>query len=151
MRTLTRWTWRPKHVSDSTTQIVQDHAATGVLLVLGTNNHLHGLENAAELATERSGPRPVRLVSTTGQTGPCWQNLGTSTEGPYTSQASVAHRSDQFKPGNPKSTKQAYRAPNLPKLETTATRENNELTKMFTRGKAHRASKSVRPVSSPVR
>jgi hypothetical protein len=26
-----------KHISDSTTQVVQDHIATGVLLVLGTN------------------------------------------------------------------------------------------------------------------
>jgi hypothetical protein len=71
-------------------------------------------------------------VSTIGQTGPCWQNLGTSTEGHYTGQAGVAHWLDRFKPGNPKSTKQAYRAPNLPKLETAATRDNSELTYMFT-------------------
>jgi hypothetical protein len=31
-----------------TTQVGQDHAATGVLLALGTNNQLHRLENAAE-------------------------------------------------------------------------------------------------------
>jgi hypothetical protein len=31
-----------------TTQVGQDHAATGVLLALGTNNQLHGPENAAE-------------------------------------------------------------------------------------------------------
>jgi hypothetical protein len=29
-----------KHVPDSTTQVGQDHVATGVLLVLGTNTHL---------------------------------------------------------------------------------------------------------------
>jgi hypothetical protein len=31
-----------------TTQVGQDHKATGVLLALGTNNQLHGLENAVE-------------------------------------------------------------------------------------------------------
>jgi hypothetical protein len=31
-----------------TTQVGQDHAATGVLLALGTNNQLHGPESAAE-------------------------------------------------------------------------------------------------------
>jgi hypothetical protein len=51
METTTRWTRLPKHISDSTTQVGQDHAATGVLLVLGTNNHLHLLENAAEQGT----------------------------------------------------------------------------------------------------
>jgi hypothetical protein len=31
-----------------TTQVGQDHAATGVLLDLGTNNQLHRPENAVE-------------------------------------------------------------------------------------------------------
>jgi hypothetical protein len=31
-----------------TTQVGQDNAAIGVLLALGTNNQLHGPENAAE-------------------------------------------------------------------------------------------------------
>jgi hypothetical protein len=31
-----------------TTEVGQDHAATRVLLALGTNNQLHGPENAAE-------------------------------------------------------------------------------------------------------
>jgi hypothetical protein len=48
MRTPTRRTRLPNHVSDSTTQVGQDHAATGVLLVIGTNNHLHGFVNVAE-------------------------------------------------------------------------------------------------------
>jgi hypothetical protein len=39
----------PKHVSDSTTQIGQDHVATGVLLVLGTNTHRNLLENQTTL------------------------------------------------------------------------------------------------------
>jgi hypothetical protein len=33
----TRWTRLPTHISDSTTQVGQDHIATGVLLILGTN------------------------------------------------------------------------------------------------------------------
>jgi hypothetical protein len=74
-------------------------------------------------------------VSSTGQTGPCWQNLRISTEGPYTGQAGVAHRSDRSNPGNPKSTKQTYHAPKQTKLETAATRDNKELTKMFTQAK----------------
>jgi hypothetical protein len=52
MRTPTRRTQLPNHVSDSTTQVGQDHVATGVVLVLGTINHLHRLENTAELATQ---------------------------------------------------------------------------------------------------
>jgi hypothetical protein len=51
MRTPTRQTRLPNHVSDSTAQVGQDHAAMGVLLVLGTNNHLHILKNTGELAT----------------------------------------------------------------------------------------------------
>jgi hypothetical protein len=31
-----------------TTQVGQDHVATGMLLALGTNNKPHGPENAAE-------------------------------------------------------------------------------------------------------
>jgi hypothetical protein len=112
-----------------TTQAGQDHAATRVLLALGTNNQLHGPENTAEHQLKPQWPTPVRPVSTTGQTGLCWWNLGTSTEkAPYTGQAGVAHRSNRFKPRNPKSTKQAYRPPNWPQLETTATQDNNELT-----------------------
>jgi hypothetical protein len=115
-----------------TTQVRQDHAATGVLLALGTNNQFHGPENAVEHQLEPHWPTPVRLVSTTGQTGPCWWILWTSIERPL-------HRSDRFKPGNPKSTKQAYRDPNWPKLETTATQDNNELTQTFTRDKLNRS------------
>jgi hypothetical protein len=37
-----------------TTQVVQDHAATEVLLALGTNNQLHRPENAAEHQTRAS-------------------------------------------------------------------------------------------------
>jgi hypothetical protein len=71
MKTPTTRTRLPKHVADSTTQVGQDHAATGVLLVLGTNNHLHLLENAAEQATRAPLDYTVRPVSSTGQTGPC--------------------------------------------------------------------------------
>jgi hypothetical protein len=50
METPTRRTRLPKHISYSTTQVGQDHVATGVLLVLGTTTQLHRLKNAAELA-----------------------------------------------------------------------------------------------------
>jgi hypothetical protein len=53
-----------------------------MLLTLGTNNQLHGPENAAEHQLESHWPTPVRQVSSTGQIGPCWWNLGTSTERP---------------------------------------------------------------------
>jgi hypothetical protein len=94
-----------------TTQVVQDHVATGVLLALGTNSQPHRPENAAEHKTRAS------LT--------------------YTGQADEHHRSDQsllVKPGDfhrtalhrssrcntpvrpvqarkPQNTKQAYRAP----------------------------------------
>jgi hypothetical protein len=97
-----------------TTHVGQDHAATGVLLALGTNNQLHGLENATEQQLEPHWPTPVRPVSTTGQTGPTGETWELPQKGPYTGQAGVAHRSDRFKPRNPQSTKQAYRAPNCP-------------------------------------
>jgi hypothetical protein len=120
----------------------QDHVATGVLLVLGNNNHLDLLENAAEQATRAP-------LDYTGQTRPCWSNLANlraSTEGSYTGQACVACRSDRSKLGNPKSTKQTYRAPKLTKLETAATRDNRKLTKTFTRAKPNQGSTPVRPV-----
>jgi hypothetical protein len=95
-----------------TTQVGQDHAATGVLLALGTNNQLHGPENVAE-------HQPRTLLTYTGQAGEHHRSdrsAGKTWElpqnNPYTGQAGAAHRSNRFKPGNPKSTKQAYRAPN---------------------------------------
>jgi hypothetical protein len=45
-----------------TTQVGQDHVATGVLLVLGTNNQLYGPENTAEHQTRAS-------LTYTGQAG----------------------------------------------------------------------------------
>jgi hypothetical protein len=144
METPTRWTQLPKHISDSTTQVGQDHVATGVLLVLGTNNHLDLLEkhNITSHSSTTGLHRldrwaaPVRLVPA----GATWQNLRTSIEGSYTGQADVAHRSDWSKPGNPKSTKQT-------KLKTAATWDNRDLTKTFTRGKSHKGPASIRPVT----
>jgi hypothetical protein len=48
-----------------TTQVGQDHAATGVLLALGTNNQLHGPDYTVEHQLEPHCLTPVRLVSTT--------------------------------------------------------------------------------------
>jgi hypothetical protein len=62
-----------------TTQVDQDHAATGVLLALGTNKQLHRPENAAEHQTRAS-------LTYTSQAGEhhrsdqsCWWNLEIST------------------------------------------------------------------------
>jgi hypothetical protein len=46
----------------------------------------------------------------------------------------------------PQNTKQAYRAPNRPKLETAATRDNRELTHMFNLAKTQLRSASDRSV-----
>jgi hypothetical protein len=121
-----------------TTQVGQAHAATVVLLNLGTNSRPHRPENTAEHKTRasltyagqagehhrsdrsllvkpgdfhRTALTPVRPVWHIGQTGP-------SQKAP--------------------NTKQAYRAPKRPKLETAATRDNSELTQTFTRAKPNR-------------
>jgi hypothetical protein len=78
----TRWTRLPTHVSDSTIQVGQDHVATGVLLILGTNKqpsepeltnmhngNLHGLLPVLHRsdrwpALVRLVGRPVRPVAT---------------------------------------------------------------------------------------
>jgi hypothetical protein len=86
---------------------------------------------------------PVRLVPAGGT----WE---LPQKGPYTGQVGVAQRSDRFKPGNPKSNKQAYQAPNWPKFETAATRGNSELTQTFTQAKLnwslHRSDRWEAPV-----
>jgi hypothetical protein len=76
------------------------------------------------------------------------QILRTSTESSYTSQVSVVRRSDRSKPGSPKITNLTFQAPKQTKLETIATQDNRELTKTSTRGKTHKASAPIRPVSS---
>jgi hypothetical protein len=55
-----------------TTQGGQGHTATRVLLDLRTNSQPHRLKNTAEHKTRALLTKPVRPVSTTGQTGPCW-------------------------------------------------------------------------------
>ena len=86
MRTPTRRTRLPTHVSDPTTQVGQDHAATGVLLVLGTNTqpsepkltkphsrNLHGLLPVLHRSDRWPAPvrpvTPVRPVDSAGQVG----------------------------------------------------------------------------------
>jgi hypothetical protein len=142
METPTRWTRLPEHVVDSATQVVQDHVATRVLLVIGTNNHLDILENTAEQATRAP-------LECTGQSGPSWSNLAK----PENFHRRLLHRlgrcSSLVRPFQAKkfqSTEQTYRAPKQTKLETTATRDNRELTKTFTRVKLNQGSASVRLV-----
>jgi hypothetical protein len=55
-----------------TTQIGQAHAATGVPLDLGTNTHPSDPRTQRNTKPRVYRPTPVRLVSTTGQTGPYW-------------------------------------------------------------------------------
>jgi hypothetical protein len=87
----TRWTCFPTHVSDSTTQVGQDHVATGVLLVLGTNTqtsepkltnthsgNLHGFLPMLH----RSDRWPAR-----GQTGDTGQTSGQSRSGRWLPQS----------------------------------------------------------------
>ena len=86
MRTPTRRTRLPTHVSDPTTQVGQDHAATGVLLVLGTNTqpsepkltkphsgNLNGLLPVLHRSDRWPAPvrpvTPVRPVDRAGQAG----------------------------------------------------------------------------------
>jgi hypothetical protein len=121
MGTPTKQTRLPKHIFDSTTQVGQDHGTTGVLLVLGANDHQSLPAIAAEKPTRTAtglhhsdwSHTPLKPVLA----GTPWQNLRTSTEDSYTGQASVARWSDRSKPGSPKSTNLTFRAQNRSKLE----------------------------------
>jgi hypothetical protein len=67
---LRRWKLQQDELASNTrlrltTQVDQLHAATGVLLKLGTNSQPHRPENAAE--HQNSSP-----LTNIGQTGPCW-------------------------------------------------------------------------------
>jgi hypothetical protein len=104
-----------------TTQVGQVHAATGVLLNLGTKFQPHRPENAAE--HQNSSP-----LTNTGQTG---EHLGSDRSllvelgdfhriAPHCS----GRRDTLVRPVSarkPQTTKQSYRALNRPKLETTNT------------------------------
>jgi hypothetical protein len=85
-----------------TTQVGQAHAATGVVLDLGTNSQPHRPENAAEHKIRAS-------LTYTGQAGELhrsdWSLLvkpGDFTEQHYTDQADATHRSDRSQPESPK-------------------------------------------------
>jgi hypothetical protein len=55
-----------------TTQVGQAHVATGVPLDLGTNTQPSDPRTQRKTKPRVYRPTPVRPVSTTGQTGPCW-------------------------------------------------------------------------------
>jgi hypothetical protein len=57
-----------------TTQVGQAHVATGVPLDLGTNTQPSDPRTQRNTKPRVYRPTPVRPVSTTGQTGPCWRN-----------------------------------------------------------------------------
>jgi hypothetical protein len=54
------------------TQNGQAHVATGVSLDLGNNSHPSDPRTQRNTKPRVYRPTPVRLVSTTGQTCPCW-------------------------------------------------------------------------------
>jgi hypothetical protein len=55
-----------------TTQVGQAHVAIGVPLDLGTNTQPSDPRTQRNTKPRVYKPTLVRLVSTTGQTGPCW-------------------------------------------------------------------------------
>jgi hypothetical protein len=55
-----------------TTQVDQAHVATGVPLDLGTNTQPSDPRTQRNTKPRVYRPTPVRPVSNTGQTGPCW-------------------------------------------------------------------------------
>jgi hypothetical protein len=55
-----------------TTQVGHAHVATGVRLDLGTNTQPSDPRTQRNSKPRVYRPTPVRPVSTTGQTGPCW-------------------------------------------------------------------------------
>jgi hypothetical protein len=71
------------------------HVATGVPLDLGTNTQPCDPRAQRNTKPRVHWPTPVRPVSTTGQTGPCWWYWTTFTEGLHTGQAGETHRSDR--------------------------------------------------------
>jgi hypothetical protein len=70
-----------------TTQVGQAHVATGVPLDLGTNTQPSDPRTQRNTKPRVHWPTPVRPVSTTGQTSPCWWELTTSTKWLHTDQA----------------------------------------------------------------
>jgi hypothetical protein len=115
-----------------TTQVGQAHAATGVLLDLGTNSEPHRPENAAEHNTRAS-------LTYTGQAGEHHRSDRSMLVKPGDFHRTTLHRSGRcntpvrpVKARKPQNTKQVYRAPKRPKLETVVTRDNSELTQTFT-------------------
>jgi hypothetical protein len=118
-----------------TTQVGQAHAAIVVLLELGTHSQPHRSENAAEHKTRAS-------LTYTGQVGEHHRSDRSLLVKPGDFHRTALHRSGrcntQIRPVSarkPQNTKQAYRATNRPKLETTATWDDRELMQTFTRAK----------------
>jgi hypothetical protein len=133
-----------------TTQVGQAHATTGVLLDLGTNSQPQRPENAAKHKTRAS-------LTYTGQACEHHRSDQSLLVKPGDFHRTALHRSDRWdtpvrpvQVRKPQNTKQTYRDPNKPKLETAATRENNELIQTFTRAKTqqglHRSDRWEAPV-----
>jgi hypothetical protein len=125
-----------------TTQVGQAHAATGVLLDLGTNSQPHRPKNPAEHKTRA-------LLTYTSQAGEHHRSDRSLLVKPdyfhitvYTGQADVAHRSDWSQPESPKT-------PNRP--TELQTRNNSKTGRQRTHPNVHpsktqQGSAPVRPV-----
>jgi hypothetical protein len=143
METPTRWTRLPTHVSDSVPKLAK---ATYHWSATGPRNQHTTFRPKKAVEHQTSS-----LQSNTGQTSPCWWELATSTKWLHTGQAGVTHRSNRSKHESPQITKQAYRPPNWPKLETDATQDKSEHTQTFTRAKTHRGLHRSNRSRAPVR
>jgi hypothetical protein len=133
------------------TQVGQAHVATRVLLDLETNSQPHRPENATEHKTRAS-------LTYTGQVGEHHQSDRSLLVKPGDFHRTALHRSGKWntpvrpvQARKPQNTKQAYRALNWPKLETTAPGDNNELTQTFTRAKPNRGLHRSDRWEAPVR
>jgi hypothetical protein len=128
------------------TQVSQAHSATRVLLDLGTNSLPHRPENVAEHKTRAS-------LTYTGQAGEHHRSDRSLLVKTGDFHRTALHRSSRcntpvrpVSARKPQNTKQAYQAPNWPKLETAATQNNSEHTQTFTQAKTQQGLAPVRPV-----
>jgi hypothetical protein len=151
-----------KHVSDSTTQVGQDHVAIGLLLVLGTNTqpsepkhtnthsgNLHGLLSVLHRLDRWPAPvrpvsAPVRLVATAA-TQQTFQEASVTPLGPGTKTTPKTQPAMKRNPSQSLA-KQLQTRQEL----TSRTTGQNHTNIAVPRGKPHQRLAPVRPVKSTV-
>jgi hypothetical protein len=156
----------PTHVSDSTTQVGQDHVAIGVLLILGTNKqpsepkhtNSHSGNFHGSLPVLHRSDRwlvPVRPVTPVRPVGRADQADGYSSRTTNVPE-SLSDFSRPWNKNTPKHNLQGRRTLYKPKENTSKTAKNLLATtrpkdtqnKQLTRGKSHKRHTPVRPVTS---